>query len=65
MLKHSKNTEGFQSIDYLLLPVSQATAMEINDRNIVPGCLKLSNSSVPFYDGTNACMVLAIDVIDT
>ena len=64
MLKHSKNTEGFQSINSLLLAVSQATAMEINDRNIVRGCLKLPNSSVPFNHGTNACMVLAIDVID-
>ena len=65
MLKHPKNTGGFQSIDSLLLAVTQATAMEINGRNIVRGCLKLPNSSVPFNDGTNACMVLAIDVIDT
>ena len=28
--------------------------MEINDRNIVQGCLKLPNSSVPLNDGTNA-----------
>ena len=49
----------------MMVTVSQATALEINDRNIVRGCLKLPNSSVPFNDGTNACMVLAIDVIDT
>ena len=64
MLKHSKNTAGFQSIDSLLLAVSEATAREINDRNIVWGCLKLPNPSVPINDGTNAYMVLAIDVID-
>ena len=38
--------------------------MEINDRNIVQECLKLPNSSVPLNDGTNACMFLAICVID-
>ena len=53
-----------ESIDYLPLTVSQATAMEINDRNIVQGCLKLPNSSVPLNDGTNACAFLAISVID-
>ena len=37
--------------------------MEINDRNIVQGCLKLPNSSVPLNDGTNACAFLAIVVI--
>ena len=52
------------SIDYLPLTVSQATAMEINDRNIVQGCLKLPNSSVPLNDGTNACAFLAIGAID-
>ena len=29
-----------ESIDYLPLTVSQAIAMEINDKNIVQGCLK-------------------------
>ena len=52
------------SIDHLLLIVSQATAMEINDRSIVQGCLKLPNSSVRFNDSTNACTFLAIGVID-
>ena len=53
-----------ESIDYLPLTVSQATAMEINDRNIVQGCLKLPNSNVPLNDGTNGCAFLAIGVID-
>ena len=53
-----------ESIDYLPLTVSQARTMEINDRNIVQGCLKLPNSSVPLNDGTNACAFLAIGVID-
>ena len=53
-----------ESIDYLPLTVSQSTAMEINDRNIVQGCLKLPNSNVPLNDGTNGCAFLAIGVID-
>ena len=53
-----------ESIDYLPLTVSQATAMEINNRNIVHECLKLPNSVVPLNDGTNACAFLAIGVID-
>ena len=53
-----------ESIDYLPLTVSQATAMEINDINIVQGCLKLPNSNVSLNDGTNGCALLAIDVID-
>ena len=53
-----------ESIDDLPLTVSQATAIEINDRNIVQGCLKLSNSNVPLNDGTNGCAFLAIGVID-
>ena len=53
-----------ESIDYLPLTVSQATAMEINDRNTVQGCLKLPNSNVPLNDGTNGCAFLAIGVID-
>ena len=32
-----------EGIDYLPLTVSQTTAMDINDRNIVQGCFKLSN----------------------
>ena len=38
--------------------------MEINNRNIVPGCLKLPNSNVPLNDGTNGWAFLAIGVID-
>ena len=38
--------------------------MKINDRNIVQRCLKLPNSSVPLNDGTDACVFLAIGVID-
>ena len=38
--------------------------MENNDRNIVQGCLKLPNSSVPLNDGTNTCAFLAIGVTD-
>ena len=38
--------------------------MKINDRNIVRGCLMLPHSSVPLNDGTNACMFLAIGVVD-
>ena len=53
-----------ESIDYLPLTVSQATAMEINDRNIVQGCLKLPNSNVQLNDGTNSCVFLAIGVTD-
>ena len=53
-----------ESIDYLPLTVSQATAMEINDRNIVQGCLKLPNSNVPLNDGTNGCVFLTIGAID-
>ena len=52
-----------ESIYYLPLTVSQATAMEITDRNIVQGCLKLPNSDVPLHDGTNGCAFLAIGVI--
>ena len=53
-----------ESSDYLPLTVSQATAMEINDRNIVQGCLKLPNSNVPLNDSTNGCAFLAIGVRD-
>ena len=53
-----------ESIDYLPLTVSQSTAMEINNRNIVQGCLKLPNSNVPLNDGTDACTFLVIGVID-
>ena len=38
--------------------------MEINDRNIVQGCMKLPNSNIPLNDGTNACVFLAIGVTD-
>ena len=37
--------------------------MKINDRNVWE-CLKSSNSSVPLNDGSNACVFLAIAVID-
>ena len=53
-----------EGVDYLPLTVSQATAMESNDRNIVQGCLKLQNSRVPLNDDTNACTFLAIGVIN-
>ena len=65
MLKHPKILKNFnESIDYLLLTQSQTTAMKINDRNIVRGCFKSPNSSVPLNDGTNDCVFLAIGVID-
>ena len=54
----------YESINYLPLIVSKATAMEITDRNIVQGCFKLPNSNVPLNDGTNGCVFLAIGVID-
>ena len=54
----------YESNDYLPLTVSEAKAMEITDRNIVQGCLKLANSNVPLNDGTNGCAFLAIGVID-
>ena len=54
----------YESIDYLPLTVSEATAMDITDRDIVQGCLKLPNSNVPLNDGTNGCAFLAIGVID-
>ena len=38
--------------------------MKINDRNIVQGCFKSPNSSILLNDGTNACVFLAIGVID-
>ena len=53
-----------ESIDYLPLTVSQATTMEVNDRDSVQGCLKFPNSNVPLNDGTNGCAFLSIGVID-
>ena len=37
---------------------------EINDRNVVQGCLKLPNSSVTLNDGNNACAFYVIGLID-
>ena len=53
-----------ESIDRLPLTVSQTTAMEFDDRNIVQGYLKLLNSSVLLNHGTNACAFLAIGILD-
>ena len=53
-----------ESIDYLLLTESQAKTMKINDRDIVQVCFKSPNSSILLNDGTNACVFLAIGVID-
>ena len=50
--------------NYLPLTVSQSIAMEVNDRNIVQGCMKLPKSNAPLNDGTNACVFLAIGVTD-
>ena len=38
--------------------------MKINDRDIVQVCFKSPNSCILLNDGTNACVFLAIGVID-
>ena len=49
------------------LPVSQASALERSDQNIVKGRqleASLTSTTVPQNDGTNSCAFLSIGIID-
>eukprot|EP00794_Sanderia_malayensis_P004245 gene4245-4808_t len=54
--------------DFLLLDVSQATAMAQNDEDIIYACLdnvhELTTTVQPANDGTNACAFLSIAIVD-